>query len=193
MTDSEAGTAAESSTASSGGRMPARDEMVANEPLYEVAYDEAKRTIDDQSAELSNVRQRAVQYLAFVGTATAFLAGAVVKSSLGGFAYYTLAICASLLSFASIILVAWMLSPRTTPDWHKRIDSKALVGRWIERQVPAPSRGQMLRDLSLHYDDWRRANEETLTRIRKLYLASIVVGGCQIAVWSLLVWVAARK
>jgi hypothetical protein len=50
-------------------KQPTNDDL----PMYKMAYDEAKRLVDDQVAELDGIRQRSVQFLAFIGTGTAFL------------------------------------------------------------------------------------------------------------------------
>jgi hypothetical protein len=85
-------------------------------PMYRIAYDEGKRLVDTQLAELNGMRDRSVQFLAFVGSATAFLVG----TSLGrvgegtDIAYKTaltvsLAIAASVASLAAIYLVITIL------------------------------------------------------------------------------------
>ncbi|HEX8092491.1 hypothetical protein [Jatrophihabitans sp.] len=168
---------------------PTRSQIKDNVDLYEIVYDEAKRTLDDQSAELNNVRTRAVQYLAFVGSATAFLAGAGIKDATRHLGFYSLASIATVLALAVIILVAVLLNPWSTP-LYKRVEPKIIVTTWIEREVPSPTKAEMLRELSLNFDKWQAANNERLGVIRKLYFSAIILGGLQLLAWASLVWVA---
>src|SRR5690349_1031373 len=67
----------------SGASHPDRNDLqrVGREPetryedLYKVAYEESRRTLDDQADELNRIRDRAVQFEVFIGAATAFLVG----------------------------------------------------------------------------------------------------------------------
>jgi hypothetical protein len=167
---------------------PSPDELQKNESLYEIAYDEARRALDDQTSELNNIRTRAVGYLAFTGAATAFLAGTGIHSGRRDAAFYAMTIVAYGLALIVIALVALLLSPWTTP-LRKRVDAKLLLARWIERDVPVANKADMLREMALWYDEWRRSNESRLDRVRKIYVAAIALGAIQLVGWSILVWI----
>src|SRR5688572_27166118 len=95
---------------------PSAEAIAKHEDLYEITYSEATRTLDDQAAEVSNARTRAVQFLAFVGAATAFLLGtAITGATQRDAVFYGLAIAGSALALAGIACVAALLNPWQTP------------------------------------------------------------------------------
>src|SRR3954454_17779051 len=73
--------------------------------MYRVAYKESQRTLDDQADELTGIRTRAVQYLAFIGTATAFLVGASLKTFERDTPFYAISITATGLSVLMLVSV----------------------------------------------------------------------------------------
>jgi hypothetical protein len=157
--------------------------------LYRLAYEESKRTLDDQSSELSEVRQRGVAFVAFVGASTAFLVGTSLASPVRDLIFYGIAGLATVLSLATLVLVVTLLSP--WQSWDYRLSSEVLVSRWIESDVPAPDEAQFLRALALRYDQMFRDNERKLAVIRRVYVAEILTGTLQLIVWVLLAWVRA--
>lgn len=113
--------------------------------MLKVAYEEGLRIIEDQVAELDSMRQRSVQFLAFVGSATAFLAG----SGLGGTydrgpAFFVLAGLASLVSAIAIALASFVLLslvPRRSgsTDREQTTQETALGSDPSESPVPPPA------------------------------------------------------
>jgi hypothetical protein len=169
---------------------PSHAEIAQNADLYEITYKEAARTLDDQTAEVSNARTRAVQFLAFVGSATAFLVGTAIdgiadKNEL----FYWVAGTGSVLALAGIGSVALLLSPWSTPLL-KRVEPRLLIVNYIERDLPLPNKAEMWRELSLHFDKWQAANEIRLKTVRRLYFASIILGALQLLLWATLTWIA---
>jgi hypothetical protein len=154
--------------------------------LYRLAYDEGKRSVDDQTSELANARTRAVQFLAFVGSATAFLVTRVVEIGDKPDSFRLWAGLATALAIGAIVLVTLVLVPWITP-WERRVAPRDLLQKWIETDVPIASESKMLRELALHYGSFQIENERRLRRVRVLYIASIVAGALQVTVWGVVV------
>src|SRR4051812_4074570 len=51
--------------------------------LYKVALEEERRLLDRQRGNLDNIRARTLQFLAFIGASTAFLAGSSLNADTG--------------------------------------------------------------------------------------------------------------
>ena len=80
-------------------------------PLERLAYEEGKRALADQTDELNGIRNRAVSYMAFVGSATAFLVGTGLKAAHRDAWFYSLAVLASAASLSTLALISLVLSP----------------------------------------------------------------------------------
>lgn len=177
------------SPAKRGGGVPPPKPYVADHAdLYQIAYEEAQRALDDQAGEIRSMRDRAVQFTVFVGAATAFLVGTGLQSAHRDAAFYALASIASLLSAVLIALLIVVLGPSKRNLWHYRVSARLLISAWIETQVPPPSNGHFFRRLAEQYDDWRVKNEKLLSGLRKWYRWLIIVGAAQVTVWAALVW-----
>lgn len=172
-----------------GGKDPTRQDQL---DLYTIAYEEGKRTIDDQLSELSSMRQISVQFLAFIGAATAFLVGTSLKTVARPFEFYLIAILASVVTMASVILCILLLRASKKPfgkghDWDFRIAPDRLV-QWIEADVGQPSATDFVRALAGHYGDMVKTNNEALTAIRRRYMAFLMVTVVQLILWLILAW-----
>jgi hypothetical protein len=167
--------------------------------MYKIAYEEGKRLVDDQIAELDSMRQRSVQFLAFVGSATGFLVG----TSLGrvgtnpglayGIAALILAIAASLASLVAIFLVVSILlalskNRRGPIEWEFRLSPTVLV-KMIEPDINPPDEVDFLRRLSLVCNEMHDYNEPHLARLRKFYTAFLSVGFFQLVLWAFVAWI----
>lgn len=159
--------------------------------LYRVVYQEGQRALDDQAGELNSMRDRAVQFTAFVGAATAFLVGAGLSGAQRGVTFYILASVASALSALLILLLLALLRPQTRRLWTYSLSTKKLISGWIETEVPLPTEADFFRKLAIMYDDMREENSELLRALRTWYRWLVVVGAAQVAVWASLVWVRA--
>jgi|SRR5580698_1605493 hypothetical protein len=167
----------------------AKSRVVADQAdLYEIAYAESQRTLDDQQDELKGMRDRAVSFTAFVGAATAFLVGTGLQVKHRDAGFYTIAIIASVLSSLSIALLIALLNPSTRKKWDYRLSAKSLISGWIETEVPVPSVAHFLRALATKYDDMRATNEILLSSLRTWYRWLIISGSAQVTVWAILVW-----
>ena len=165
-----------------------RDADARYEDLYRIAYEESRRTLDDQANELNSMRDRAVKFEVFIGAATAFLVGSGLSSSHRDAAFYALAAVASAASALMIFILFVVLNPSQKKLWSYRLSARRLVRGYIETEVPLPSKAQSMRALSEMYDDMRVDNERILQSLRRWYRWLIVVGAAQITIWAALVW-----
>ena len=100
--------------------------------LERLAYDEGKRALADQTDELNGIRTRAGSYMAFVGSATAFLVGTGLKAADRDAWFYALASVASTASLLTLVLIALVLDPyrpRKTRNFLKNLRQRRLIGR----------------------------------------------------------------
>lgn len=163
--------------------------------LYKLAYEEGKRTVDDQLAELDSMRQRSVQFLAFVGASTAFLVGTGLRAPSRSTGFYLLASIATLSIVVSILLcsailvaASWRGRGLQIEDWSFRLSAKSLV-QWIEPDVKPPSESDYFRALALRYNAMADENAPRLSRMRRHYIAFLVFGFLQLGAWVALVWI----
>jgi len=172
----------------SGRRLPTRTEIASHPDLYRVAYLESQRTLDDQRDEIRGLRDRSVQFMAFVGAATAFLVGVGLHASTRDALFYGLSFGASALSLVTIVLLFSLLNPNQRKMWHYRMSANILIADWIEKDVPQPSEADLLRALAEEYDQMSENNEHLLGRLRSSYRWFVIIGAAQLITWAALVW-----
>jgi hypothetical protein len=164
-------------------------QMPADPDMYRIAYQESQRTLDDEQDELNRMRDRAVQFAAFVGAATAFLVGTGLQATHRDAAFYTLASLASALSALFIICLFIILKPSHKRLWHYRLSATSLIDGWIEAEVPPPNEASFIRAMAMKYDEMHRNNAILLKSLRRTYQWLILSGTAQVTVWAALVWV----
>lgn len=174
--------------------------------LYKLAYEEGKRLVDDQLSELDTMRQRSVQFLAFVGSASAFLVGTSLKASDRTTIFYVLAIGASVLTLLTVFLCLSLLTASTwqggdsdvqkrgalrflphAEQWAFRLSPKALV-QWIEPDVRQPSESDYYRALAERYEGMARENSQSLNKMRNRYVGFLAAAVLQLTLWLVLAW-----
>lgn len=165
-----------------------------------VAYEEGQRLVDDQVAELDSMRQRAVQFLAFVGSASAFLVGTGVSAttsdrSTGMLLLAALASVGTLLALCLVSSILVSLVPN--PDgrgfvrhaWNFRLDPSVLVRGWITSDVgPGLDEFGFYSRLAEHYGTMADENDCPLRLIRNYYVVFIAVSLTQLFMWAVVVW-----
>lgn len=157
--------------------------------LYKIAMDEGRRALDDQLDELSGIRNRAVQFNAFVGAATAFLAGVGLRTgtNIRDALFFGLAGTASLVSLAALACLALVIAPRRKAVFETRSSPGVILG-WIDNDVPRPTEAAMLRGLAKQYEGRRSRNEVVLGHLRRLYVWTILLGGFAVLAWGVVAW-----
>jgi len=155
--------------------------------MYRVAYEEGQRALDDQVDELNGARTRAVSYLAFVGTATAFLAGTSLRSVDRNWVFFLVAGSATALLVFMLLAALRVLVPKES--WQYRISGKTLIEGWIEADVPEVNEAHLLRELTMRYDRMRANNSEIIRKLRQAYIFEIGAGTFQLILWLVLAWI----
>ena len=162
--------------------------------MYRVAYEEGVRAVDDQIAELDSMRQRSVQFLAFVGSATAFLVGTGLGGAARTPAFYAVAATATVLALFSLTMVAFILLSIECRHglhrvlWNFRLEPSTLVEKWIDPDVGAASESEYYRALALQYDKMSAENDGPLKTVRRWYWLFLLLGSTQVMLWASLVW-----
>jgi hypothetical protein len=136
------------------------------------------------------MRQRSVQFLAFVGASTAFLVGTGLKSPSRDGTFYVLAACASVCSLISVVLAVFLLlslKGLRPVDWSFRLFPSKLI-EWIEPEVPQPDETDYLRALALQYEDMADKNTPLIALMRKYYVLFLFFGFTQLILWAWLAW-----
>jgi hypothetical protein len=176
--------------------------------LYRIAFEEGRRLLDDQLDELNAMRGRAVQYLAFVGTASAFLVGTGLHGSHRDGLFYAVAGVGTALSLvtvglATLVLLAVWPSGSQQDDggaggterdsglrimqWKFRLHPAPLVN-WIEPDLRKPNEADLLRALALREQQMYAFNKGNLDTLRLNYVLLIGCGAVQLIIWGTLAW-----
>ena len=151
--------------------------------LYRIAYEEARRTITDQVDELNGMRNRAVSYMAFIGTAAAFL----VRTGSPELMFYILAIAATASVAWATVQLCRVIRPGIS--FTIRLDPRDIITSFIDRQVPRPSEAQLLRSLAGWSANYIDENEKGLEKIRSRFSHVVIFGGGGLLLWTIAVWV----
>jgi hypothetical protein len=158
--------------------------------MYRLAYEESQRSLDDQRDELNGIRDRSVNFVAFVGAATAFLVGIGLHTANADrdAIYFVLAGAGTAGSLHLLVEVFLLLRPSSSNPWQYRLSGGSLISGWIESDVPAPDLAQFLRALAEINDSMRASNERLLRGVRNCYRRLVLGGSAQLIVWAVLVW-----
>ncbi|HEY5852481.1 MAG TPA: hypothetical protein VIW24_00105, partial [Aldersonia sp.] len=133
--------------------------------------------------------QRLVQYLAFVASATAFLAGSGLTATQGGgrgVGFFIVAGAATLLILAVIALTVSVLAPNASRV-ARAASAYSIVEGHIEVDIPT-NEGHLLRNLALLNDQSVAENAQVLKKLRSRYVSAIALGALQLALLVALVW-----
>lgn len=170
--------------------LPGIDKDASLTGLYRIAYDEARSSISDQVDELNGMRNRAVSFMAFIGSATAFLVGTSVGSATPSWLFYVLAVLAGGSTIYAIVQLCRVIRPGIM--FTIRLDPTKIIADFIDRQVPRPSEAQLLRSLTGFYGVYIDQNEEGLSKIRNRFSQVIFFGSGGLLLWTLTVWIFAK-
>jgi hypothetical protein len=153
------------------GRRPPADPAT-----YELAYQEAKRALQDQESTVSETRSRAGQLIAAAAITTSFFGGqAITAHHVHTAAWFAIG-CFIALSI-SVLVILW---PRH--DWEFTLSPAKLIATYIEPPDDAPvDLATIHRDLALHMGNSIESNRRQLRwvfgafRVGALLLAGEVV------------------
>lgn len=164
-------------------------------PMLRIAIDEGKRLLDDQVAELDGMRQRTVQFLAFVGSATAFLVGAGLSSGTRDFTFTVLAVSGAIF-FILVLCLALSVLQGVTPwkkkggkaTWNFRLNP-AKLAVYLEYDIGRPDEAQFLDEAVRLLQENADKNEQHLKDLRRTYWTFLVAASLQILLWVVIVTV----
>lgn len=160
--------------------------------LYKIAYDLGLRTLEDQRDELNGARTRACAYMAFVGSATGFLVGTTLRgaSAPAGGWFYMLAIAGTATFVFALLFMCMLLFPRLPFNFGQ--SPKFIVEQYIERDVPPPTKEELLRQLCMDWDEYIMENGRSLKPIRQNYRLLMISGGLSLILWTSAIWMFGR-
>lgn len=180
-------------------RLPKNTSDDETAKLYKIAYDESVRTLRDQTETLSNIRQRLVQFLSFVGAATAFLVGAGIRPSEGAdnrtelaSSFYPLTYWGIGLMLVTLVATIALLCPIF---WRLGVTSnaRAIIEGSIDPVDPdedaVEDEAELLHHLALFYSDNGEKNFTVLAWAKWVSFVAIICGVAQLGVWTTLVLV----
>lgn len=171
--------------------------------VYKLTYEESKRSLDSQTQELDSIRQRAIQFLAFIGTGTAFLVGSGLAVTTRTAGFYFLSISGTALLVIAMLLLAYVLFPlrkesvHTSDDtsknrlkvapWRGRLSGTRLIAE-VDRDIPKATEQAFTAALVKQYDRMLSSNLATLKLVRRAYLAFVFCSVLELACWITVVW-----
>ncbi len=131
-----------------------------------LALDEARRSLDQQKADLASVRDRAGALFAVGGLVTSLLGGLAIRDGAEMSGWTWLGVVAFVATVIAALLVLW--------PWPFKfaVRATALVG-WMENQQA--DLDTMTRDLALWSDSARTHNQRTLDRLWTAYTVGAVL------------------
>jgi hypothetical protein len=124
----------------------------AEEPGYRLAYEEARRALDDQEALVNELRARTGVLIASAAVSTSLVGGPALARSHSVASWMAIGLFA--LVGVSLLVALW---PRRI--WSFGIDAAELVAIYLEPEDDEPPDvGHIYRDLALHMSDGHKRN-----------------------------------
>jgi hypothetical protein len=152
-------------------------ELVAG--LHQLALQEGVRSLEEQTREVGQIRDRIVSLIALTATATAFLVGAALAGRTRGAGFYIpLGVGTAL--FVVLVALGWAIL-RPLDGWRSKVSPTVLVEDFSDGLAG-------YRALASFYDQAFDANETKLDQLRTRMQFATAVAGAMIVCWVVLVW-----
>lgn len=169
-----------------------------NLATFELARQEELRLLELQRTQVDNIRTRTAQYLAFVGSASAFMAGSGLRAVDRDGWFYLAAGTATALSALSVAL-GCALFGNINPAKVLKKSKRRLVWAWGSKggghalaharsQVPVVSASDLAQKLADRYQTARRLNADKLLVVQQTFVWFLVAGSVQLLAWTIVVW-----
>jgi preprotein translocase subunit SecG len=139
---------------------------MTEQPRYTLALEEARRSMDQQMADLAGIRARATTLLGVAGLSASFLGGLALRDDPALSRYTWVAIGAFIAVTGVCLAILWPRAFRASRDPAKLV-------AWAE--LDDTSSDQMDRDLALWIGKQYDGNVNTLNRLMWLYCGAVVV------------------
>ena len=145
---------------------------------YALAYDEAKRALDEQEGVVAELRSRAGTLIAAPAITTSFLGGRIISSQ----HLHTLAWAAiGCFAFVGITLLALLWPWR---DWRFTVNAQSFIQTYLEPSDAAPLQLPSIhRDLALHMESAWRANRVQLRWLQAAFRLAATVLVIEVILW----------
>lgn len=185
--------------------------------LLKAAYEAGHRALDQQYSALTAIRQRSVQFMAFVGSATAFLVGSAISAApTRGILFYVSLVSATVISLASLlflflVLLAlvrkpdldaegnrklslhkrhyWMIWRWGRAEWNFSVDPEVLIEDWVNPRINPSGISEFYRDLALHSQSQLDENDFYMVQIYRWYNLFVAFAALQVIAWSVTAWI----
>jgi hypothetical protein len=149
----------------------------ADPSAYELAYDEARRALDEQESAVTELRNRSGQLIAAAALTTSFFGGEVVHHSFGVIAWIAVGIFVAL--SLAVLAVLW---PRH--DWEFNLSPAQLIATYIEPEdgdpLPLPA---IHRDLALHMGNSASRNRKQLRSLTGAFRLGSCLLVAEVVAW----------
>lgn len=134
---------------------------------YKLAFEEARRGLENQQGRVDELRGRAGTLLAAIAIATSFLGSEALSGHDSGCLVWT-----GFVFFAlSMVCAIWILLPQD--GWRFEANVKTIIEEWVERDPPFTER-ELHRKLGLEMEGYFSANETKLTKLYWVFTAASV-------------------
>lgn len=152
--------------------------MSADPATYELAYQEAKRALEDQESTVSETRSRAGQLIAAAAITTSFFGGqAITAHHVHTAAWFAIG-CFIALSI-SVLVILW---PRH--DWEFALSPAKLIATYIEPvEDPPVDLPAIHRDLALHMGNSIESNRRQLRWVFGAFRVGAVLLAGEVVAW----------
>lgn len=141
---------------------------------YQLAYQEAVRTLSQQQSVLDSLRSRAGTLLATATVATALFASGVLEK-MSGYSW-------SAIGFFVLVGGAafWVLLPR--PGWLFDLYPSTIINGYVETTPPA-SLNEIYRELALYMEKHSRKNDSRLTKLSRVSMGGVALLAIELSLW----------
>ena len=150
----------------------------ADPAMYELAYQEAKRALEDQAHTVTEVRSRAGQLIAAAAITTSFFGAQAITGHHLHPASWVAIVCFIALSLA-VLVILW---PRD--DWEFAVSPADLIATYIEPTEESPvDLPAIHRDLALHMNKSILRNRHQLLLAFRAFRTGSVLLGAEVVAW----------
>lgn len=144
---------------------------------YDLAYDEARRALDEQERMVVELRARAGALIAAAAVAASFFGGPLMADGLGLLAWL------ALLAFAGVggaaLTILW---PRKR--WTFSLSATQLIATYVEPAAgDALERSMIQRDLALHMDRSAALNHRQLSSLFAVFRLGVFLLLVEVLAW----------
>jgi hypothetical protein len=159
--------------------MPDPDASLA---MHQLALQEGIRSLESQTIEVSQIRDRVVSLISLVTAASAFLVGAALEAKTRGMRFYV-PLGMGTAVYMVLVWQGWHIL-RPLKAWNAKVSAPVMIDDFSDGR-------DGFRALASFYENAQDENEKQLTRLRALMRLALLTSGALMICWILLVWLVA--